>query len=95
MRRAARVDNNHREIARALIDYGCAVADTSGAGSGFPDLVVGFRGKNFLLEIKNPEKSPAQKALTPSQIDFRDGWHGQYDVIETLEEAIAVVTETR
>lgn len=45
MRRAARVDANHAEIARTLRRLGWAVHDTSGVGGGFPDLVIGKAGR--------------------------------------------------
>lgn len=42
-RRACRVDDNHGAVRNALRKAGAFVADTSGAGSGFPDLVVACR----------------------------------------------------
>ena len=52
MLRAARTDANAREIDKALVKLGATIAKTDSAGSGFPDRVIGFRGKNFLLEYK-------------------------------------------
>lgn len=60
MRRAAKVDGNHSEIIKALRQIGASVADTSRIGQGFPDAVVGFRGRNFMLEFKG--KQPSAKA---------------------------------
>ena len=91
MRRAARKDNNQAAIEAALRAIGCSVADTSRAGNGFPDMVVGYQGVNFLFEVKNPEQSPAGRALTEDQQDFSDSWRGSYHVVMTIDEAMRIV----
>jgi len=91
MRRAARVDKNHAEVVKALRAIGASVADTSGAGRGFPDLVVGYRGVNHLIEIKDGDKVPSAKQLTRAQIGFAADWRGQWAKVETVDEAIAAV----
>ena len=94
-RRAARKDENQNEIVAALTRIGCVVHDTSGAGNGFPDIVCGYRGRNYLLEIKNPEGSPAQRKLTPKQHKFHAEWKGQLKIVTTVDEAINAVTELK
>jgi hypothetical protein len=64
MRRAARVDHNHAEIVRALRDVGATVESLAAIGSGCPDALVGFRGVNVLLEIKNPNVPKSDQQLT-------------------------------
>ena len=95
MRRAARVDNNHREIKGVLEAMGCTVADTSTAGSGFPDLVVGCSGTNILMEIKDGNKPPSARGLTPQQQIFHTQWRGQVAVVENVSDAITVVNAAR
>ena len=56
MRRAAKVDDNHREIVRALRDCGATVQDLSPVGAGCPDILVGWQGRNHLIEIKDGAK---------------------------------------
>ena len=83
--RARRTDVNHAAIRSALRDIpGVTVADTSGAGMGFPDLVVGYLGRNFLFEIKADHK----KRLTPRQVDFFDTWAGDVRVITCIDDAL-------
>ena len=92
MRRAAKTDANHAAIRNGLRRIpGVTVADTSGAGDGFPDLVCGFAGINTLLEIKDGDKPPSHRRLKPAQATFRDTWRGQYAVVTTLDEAIEIV----
>lgn len=86
MRKRGRVDSNQKQLVKELRGIGCSVAITSNLGSGFPDIVVGYRGVNYLLEIKDPNKPPSQRKLTQDEIEFQDKWKGQYSVIHTLEE---------
>jgi len=63
-----RVDVNQAAIVRALRESGASVAVLSSVGRGLPDLLVGFQGVNFLLEVKNLEGRGAR--LTPAERDF-------------------------
>jgi hypothetical protein len=55
------------------------------------DLIVGVAGRNYLLEVKDPEQPPNKRRLTPVEQDFHDNWRGQVAVVETLEEALEAV----
>jgi len=94
IRRAARVDANHAEIVAALRAIGASVADTCGVGGGFPDLVAGFRGANWLLEVKDGAKYPSARKLTEDQQTFAQAWRGQWACVESVDDAIRVVTAT-
>lgn len=68
MRYAARVDANQDQIVSALRSAGAYVWII-----GLPvDLLVGFRGHTFLIEVKNGSK----KRLTKLQADFFENWSG-------------------
>jgi len=88
---ARRVDANQQDIIKALMAIGCTVADTSRAGQGFPDLVVGYRGKNYLIECKNDNMPPSKQKLKETQVRFHESWSGQIAVVNTPEQAVAVV----
>ena len=94
-RRAAKVDDNQTDIVDALRAIGCSVAVTSAAGEGFPDLVIGDRGRNYLIEVKDGAKPPSRRVLTQDQINFHEAWHGQICVICTVAEAINFITRER
>lgn len=83
---AAKIDANQRELVQALRSIGASVAITSMVGKGFVDTVVGFRGNNFLIEIKMGKGD-----LTPDQIRFHSAWNGQIAIARTIEEALATV----
>ena len=91
MRRAARVDKNHGEIVRAARSVGASVADLSGVAAGIPDLALGFRGKTYLIEIKDGEKSPSRRVLTPQQQTFHREWRGHCAVVESVEQLFALL----
>lgn len=85
--RKRRVDSNQNEIVKALISMGYSVADTSHAGSGFPDIVIARAGGDAkLVEIKNPEGH--RNRLTQKQQEFHTRWKGRLYVIESVDQAI-------
>ncbi len=90
-RYAAKVDENQPEIVKALRNVGATVTPTHAAGGGFPDLVVGFRGVNFLLEIKDDAKPPSKQKLTPDQEQWHGSWQGQRAVCRNVAEALAAI----
>jgi phosphoserine phosphatase len=68
VRRAARVDANQQAIVAALRAAGAYVWIIS-----LPvDLLVGYKGRTFLMEIKTTSK----KRLTGLQADFFQYWPG-------------------
>jgi len=85
---AQAVDRNQREIVKALEDHFCDVRFINCPA----DLLVGFRGKNFLLEVKVP-KSKGEKGgeLTDEQKKFIAAWRGHYAVVQTVDEALQAV----
>lgn len=92
MRRAAKVDGNQAEIVELLRAIpGCTVAVTSEVGNGFPDLVVGYRGSNFLFEVKDPEQPKHRHALTPDQERFHVAWTGQIQKVFGIAEIIKTI----
>jgi Holliday junction resolvase len=90
MKYAAKADRNQPEIVAALRKFGAAVIPTHTVGQGFPDLVVAFNGRTFLLEIKDGEKIPSKRRLTPDQEKFHAAWTGEIHVVESIEQALAV-----
>lgn len=90
--RAKRRDDNHAEIRDALRKIpGVKVADTASLGDGFPDLCVGYMGKNFLLEIKDGSKIPSARKLTAEEQKWHDEWRGHVAVVENFDMALAVI----
>jgi hypothetical protein len=88
MRRAAKIDANQNEIVKETRRFGASVTITSQLGKGFPDVIVGWKGKNYLWEIKDGSKCPSQRKLTPDEEEWHEAWQGQKAIIESTEQAI-------
>ena len=91
MRRAAKVDANQAHIVAALRAIGATVQSIAAVGKGAPDLLVGYGGQNYLLEIKDPAQPPSGRRLTDHERAWHSTWRGSVRVIETAEQAIAYV----
>lgn len=94
MRRDAKVDANQKVIVSALRDAGVSVYPTHMVGRGFPDLVCGYRGVNYLLEVKDGTKPPSARQLTPDEQEFVDRWRGAVIVVEDIDSALNAVGVT-
>ena len=88
-----RVDANQGEIVKALRKMGCKVQSLAEVGKGCPDLLVGYRGFNILLEVKDGAKVPSAQKLTDDEVKWHAGWRGQARVVNSVEAACRCVEE--
>jgi hypothetical protein len=79
-----RKDENQKDLVSELIAVGCSVYVMHAPA----DLLVGYRGKTYLFEVKDPNKVPSKRKLTKAQLSFRETWRGHYTKIETSEDAM-------
>ena len=93
MRRAARTDANQVAVVKALRKIGASVCPLHTVGGGCPDLLVGLRGENMLIEVKDGSKPPSARKLTPDEARFINNWRGTVYVVCSPEEAIKAVTQ--
>lgn len=91
MRLRARADANQDEIVKALRAIGCSVLPTHQLGNGAPDLAVGIRGVNLMMEIKDGSKPPSEQRLTDDEMTFLNEWRGHYSVVHNVAEALEEV----
>lgn len=94
-RRAARTDLVHQPIVDALRRVGVSVQSLAGCSDGVPDLLCGVGGENLLLELKTGTKAPSARKLTPDQVKWHDSWRGTVHVVESVEQALAIVGAVR
>ena len=87
IRRASRVDANQQQVVSALRAAGAYVYII-----GLPvDLIVGYQGKMYLVEIKDGPK----KTLTRLQQDFFGNWcGGGLHRINNADEALQMIGVT-
>jgi hypothetical protein len=91
MFRAARVDSNQSEVTKALRKIGASVQLLHSVGKGCPDMLVGYKGNNYLLEIKDGEKRESARKLTAEQTIWHFDWKGQVAIVTSPENAIDTI----
>jgi hypothetical protein len=87
-RMAKRVDSNQSEIVAGLRQFGASVIPTHMVRHGYPDINVGYRGINYLFEIKC-----VIGKFTPDEIKFHEEWRGMVYTIHNVEQAIDILTQ--
>lgn len=93
MRRAARVDGNQKQIVDGLRRFGASVLITSQLKNCF-DILVGYKGINYIMEIKDGDKPKSQRKLTKGEQEFKDRWKGgEYFIVESLDKAIEIINK--
>ena len=92
---AKAVDANQAEIVKALRAAGASVEPLHRQGKGCPDLMIGWRGHNILAEAKDGTKPPSARKLTPDEELWHASWRGQVAVVNTVDEALALIGVTR
>lgn len=81
--RARRVDKNQPAVVERLREIGCRVYLIEEP----VDLLVGYRGRTVLVEIKMPEGR-----LTKQQVDFCATWPGgAHLIVRDPEEAVNLI----
>ena len=87
-----RTDDNQKTIVKALRQIpGCTVESLAAVGKGVPDILCGYMGRNYLIEIKDGSKSPSRRKLTPDQIDWHNAWCGTVHIVTCHEDALEVI----
>ncbi len=76
-------DRNQRAIVDAFRKLGATVSITSGVGRGFPDLVVGYRGVNELVEVKS-----SKGELNADEERWHSTWSGSSTVVRDEEDVV-------
>ena len=81
-----KIDINQPEIVKALRSAGASVQVLSAVGKGMPDVLVGYSGCNYLMEIKYEKGT-----LTPDQRVWHTAWLGKVFIVRTSQEAIRII----
>ncbi len=88
MRLRARIDANQSEIIDALRAVGAEARSLAALGSGMGDLLVAFRRRLFLLEVKTPRGQ-----LTADQMMFHQRW--PVAIVRTVDDALDAIGAKR
>ena len=93
MRQAAKTDRNQIEVVTALRQAGATVQSLATTGKGCPDLLVGYQGINYLLEVKDGNKPPSARLLTEDQLRWHQNWLGSVHIIKSTDEALKILQD--
>ena len=94
-RQAAKIDANQPDIVKALRKAGAIVQSLAAVGKGCPDLLVGYRGVNYLLEIKDGSKPPSERRLTNDQVEWHATWRGEVHVVDSVDFGLSIIIPRR
>ena len=90
MRRAARRDANERRVIDALRACGAYVKQIN--DEGLADLLVFYRGHTLIFEVKDGDKPPSARMLTPAEQKFHDEWPGtNLFIVNSEHEALDIL----
>lgn len=90
--RIRKVDSNQAELVKQIRKIpGVSVLHIHTVGKGCPDIIIGHRKRNYLIEIKDPAKFKSQRKLTPDEDKFHNTWQGQIFTAETFDDIIWVL----
>jgi len=57
-------------------------------GEGIPDILVGIRGHTTVMEVKDGNKPPCRRKLTPDEKEWHDAWRGSKFVVYSVDDAL-------
>lgn len=84
--RVCRTDINQKDIMRDLKKIGASVQSLHTVGEGCPDLLVGYRGYNYPIELKIPGGK-----LRDRQIEWFDDWKGTAYVADSFDAVLEII----
>lgn len=95
MRRAARVDDNQKEIVTYARKIGMSVQHLHTVGNGCPDLILGYLGFNFLVEVKDGAKPPSKQKLTIDEVEWHKVWLGDVSIVKSTDDVDQIQERAR
>jgi len=89
-------DANHQNIIKFIRSIGGVVLDCKSLINAF-DILVGYKGKLFIMEIKDGKKSPSQRKITPGEMRCKEMFESvgcDYHVVFCEEDVLKVLNES-
>lgn len=88
---AKATDANQKEIVRLLNE----IPGVKAVVIGDPvDLLIGYKARNYMFEIKDGGKKDYEHRYTKKQRDFLKTWPGQVRVAKSFDEILQVLMES-
>jgi hypothetical protein len=81
-------DANQSDIVKTLEQIpGLKVFDLGAVGDDFPDIIIGYKGVNYLVELKTE-----RGRVSAGQDTFNKEWTGQTDICRSLDEILELIS---
>lgn len=88
MRKFGKIDSNQKAIIQRLREIpSLSVVSIASVGNGIPDIIIGYKNFNYLIELKSSSTSK----LTEQEIKFVKGWNGNVAVCYNLDQVLQVI----
>ena len=81
MRYDARTDADQDDIVQAARCWGASVCLLHRVGGGVPDILIGYKGVNLLVEVKT-----LSGELNERQREWHEDWRGQVCVVRSVSQ---------
>lgn len=89
--RARKVDRNQTALRNGWLALGGSWLTIVPEHGGEPDALLGWRGREQLIEVKSPDGSPSARRARANQLEWHRAWKGRpVAVVETLAEMVAL-----
>jgi len=85
-----RVDANQAELVAEVRRLGGEVQHLHTLGHGCPDLLIAFADRWLVVEVKDGEKPPSRRRLTPDE----ERWHARFPATVLIWESVEDVQRT-
>jgi hypothetical protein len=89
LRRAARTDTNQTDIVNGLRKMGAGVTSMAPLGHGVSDLLVSFRQRWYVMEVKFEDGK-----LNPDQVSWIGAQKAPVYTVRSLDQAVKFLTDT-
>jgi len=87
--RAARVDDNQKEVVALFRKLGWAVLIISQLKN-CCDIMASKAGRTIAVEIKDGKKPPSARKLSAGEEKFKNDWKGEYQLVICNEDVINI-----
>jgi Holliday junction resolvase len=82
-------------IVNVLRQLGASVQSLAATGKGCPDLLVGYHGINYLMEVKDGDKVLSKQKLTIDQKHWHSLWRGSVHIVKSVDEALKILQDKK
>ena len=93
-RRAAKTDDNQKEVVRLFRKLGWYVLIVSQLKN-CCDIIVSKNGYTYAIEIKDGTKPPSARKLSPGEQKFKDEWQGEWRLVESNHDVLNLNEEIK